>query len=158
MSMSMRSIARAGAALVVLGGCGSSGKSAGGPAAVGDGSYAFLASSAAGPASATLDIAGQELTLTEAGTATTGTIGEAAPEVVLCPPSGRGQPLRVDAALSVATVTLSSPAVFGDCGQVTPKRVTIVDLDSLDEAAGPLAYTRWVEFCDTSDPDCRGTR
>lgn len=154
MTRVMRSIALAGAALVVLGGCGSSGQSAAGPAAVGDGSYAFLASSAGGAASATLDIAGQELTLTEAGASTSGTIGEAAPEAVLCPPAGKGQPLRVDAALSVGAVTLAAPAIFGDCGQVTPKRVTLVDLDSLDEAVGPLAYTRWVEFCDTSDPDC----
>jgi hypothetical protein len=32
--------------------------------------------------------------------------------------------------------------------------VTPIDLDSLDEAGGPLKYTRWVEFCDTADPDC----
>jgi hypothetical protein len=49
---------------------------------------------------------------------------------------------------------LASPAVVGDCGQTTPKRVTLVDLDSYDEAGGPFKYTRWVEFCDTTDPDC----
>lgn len=77
---------------------------------------------------------------------------------VLCAPAGMGQPLRVDAALSVGAVALSSPAVFGDCRQVTPTRVTLVDLDSLDEAPGPLSYTRWVENCDTTDPGCPGTR
>lgn len=150
----MRSIAVASAALVALAGCGTSGQSAGGPAPVGDGSYAFLASSAGGTGPATLDIAGQELTLTQAGASTKGTIGEAAPETVLCPPAGKGQPLRVDASLSVGTVELAAPAIFGDCGQVTPKRVTVVDLNSFDTAAGPFGYARWVEFCSTGDPDC----
>jgi hypothetical protein len=149
-----RWVALVGSLAVVLAGCSSSGESAGGPAPVTDGSYAFLASSTGRTGSATLAISGTQLTLAQGGAATSGTIGAAAPEAVLCPPSGKGQPLQVDGALAVGELALAAPAIFGDCGQAKPKRVTVVDLDSYDEAAGPFGYTRWVEFCDTTDPDC----
>ena len=152
---------RFGAVLVAssvfgLAGCGGSdGSSSGGPAEVSDGAYAYLASSAGGSApAATLTIAGDTLTLTGDAGPVTATIGEPAAEAVLCPPSGKGQPAKVGTALTVGSVALASPAIFGDCGQTTPKRVTLVDLDSYDEAGGPSKYTRWVEFCDTTDPDC----
>jgi hypothetical protein len=32
--------------------------------------------------------------------------------------------------------------------------VTVVDLASADGTIGPFPFTRWVEFCDTTDPDC----
>jgi hypothetical protein len=156
----MRTV-RFGAALVAstvlaLAGCGGSGDStSSGPAPISDGAYAYLASSAGGGAqAATLTIAGGTLTLTGDAGPVTATIGEPATEAVLCPPSGKGQPAEVGAALTVGSVSLASPAIFGDCGQTTPKRVTLVDLDSYDEAGGPLKFTRWMEFCDTSDPDC----
>ena len=152
---------RFGAALVAssvlaLAGCGGSeDSSSGGPAEVPDGAYAYLASSAGGNAPATtLTIAGDTLTLTGDAGPVTATIGEPATEAVLCPPSGKGQPATLGTPVAVGSVALSSPAIFGDCGQTTPKRVTVVDLDSYDEAAGPFTYTRWVEFCDTTDPDC----
>ena len=151
---------RLGAVLVAssvfaLAGCGGSdGSSSGGPAEVSDGAYAYLASSAGGSApAASLTIAGDTLTLSgDAGV--TAPIGEPASEAVLCPPSGKGQPSTLGTPLTVGSVALASPAIFGDCGQTTPKRVTVVDLDSYDEAGGPYKYTRWVEFCDTTDPDC----
>ena len=153
--------ARFGAVLVAssvfgLAGCGGSdGSSSGGPATISDGAYAYLASSAGGsPLAATLTIAGDTLTLTGDAGPVTATIGEPAAEAVLCPPSGKGQPATVGTPLTVGAVALASPAIFGDCGQTTPKRLTLVDLDSYDEAGGPFKYTRWLEFCDTSDPDC----
>jgi hypothetical protein len=141
--------------VLALAGCeGSDGSSSGGPAEVSDGSYAYLASSAGGSAAASLTITGDTLTLTGDAGPVTATIGEPAAEAVLCPPSGKGQPATVGTPLTVGSVGLASPAVFGDCGQTTPRRVTLVDLDSYDEAGGPFKYTRWVEFCDTTDPDC----
>lgn len=155
---------RFGAALVAssvfaLAGCGGSdGASSGAPSEVSDGAYAYLASSAGGSAPAvSLTIAGDAITLTGDTGPVTATIGEPATEAVLCPPSGKGQPAKVGTALNVGSVALASPAIFGDCGQTTPMRVTLVDLDSYDEAGGPYKYTRWVEFCDTTDPDCTST-
>ena len=144
----------AGSAIVLLAGCSSSGPAAEGPQPVADGSYTFLASSAGGTGTATLEISGTQLTLAQDGASTSATIGAAAPEAVLCPPSGKGQPLRLEGALMVGELALAAPAIFGDCGGVTPKRVTVVDLDSSDGAAGPFTYARWVEFCDTTDQDC----
>jgi hypothetical protein len=144
-----------GASVLALAGCGGSDDSSGGPAKVSDGAYTFLASSAAGGApAASLTIAGDTLTLTGDGGPVTATIGEPAAEAVLCPPSGKGQPATLGTPLTVGSVAMAAPAVFGDCGQTTPQRVTLVDLDSYDEAGGPMKYTRWVEFCDTTDPDC----
>ena len=142
--------------VLALAGCGGSDSStSGGPAAISDGAYAYLASSAGGGAqAATLTIDGDSLSLTGDAAPVTATIGEPAAEAVLCPPSGKGQPSTLGTPLTVGSVALASPAIFGDCGQTTPKRVTLVDLDSYDEAAGPFKYTRWVEFCDTTDPDC----
>jgi hypothetical protein len=38
---------------------------------------------------------------------------------------------------------------------VKPTRVTVIDLDSFDKAGGPFGFTRWVEFCNITDPDCQ---
>jgi hypothetical protein len=154
MQMPLLRSALAGSLVVLLAGCSSSGQTAGGPQPVADGSYVFLASSAGGTGSAALEVSGTQLTLAQDGASTNNTIGAAASEAVLCPPSGKGQPLQLEAALTVGELALAAPAIFGDCGEVTPKRVTVVDLDSYDEGAGPFKYTRWVEFCDTTDPDC----
>jgi hypothetical protein len=34
-----------------------------------------------------------------------------------------------------------------------PVRVTLIDLDGLDDDLLP-PYTNWAEFCDVTDPDC----
>ena len=140
--------------LVGVAGCSSTDDASDGPGPVIDGSYTFLASSAGGTPSATLEVSGQELTLAEDTTTTNATVGAAAAEAVLCPPSGAGQPQPIDTPLTVGGISLAAPAIFGDCGQVTPRRVTLIDLDSYDEAGGPFGYKRWVEFCDIADPDC----
>jgi hypothetical protein len=142
--------------LVALTGCsGSDDSTSGGPQAPSDGSYRYLAASAGGGAvSAALKISGTGITLTQETGTTTATIGDPAPEVVLCPPSGKGQPLAITAPLTIGEIALTSPAIFGDCGLVKPTRVTVIDLDSFDTAGGPFGFTRWVEFCDTTDPDC----
>lgn len=151
--MSIRSkVAAAGAAalVIVLGGC-----SSGGPAAPSDGLYAFLSSSEGRTAQdTTLSIKGDKITLTQEAGTTTALIGDPAPAAVLCPPYGQGQPLQIGAPLTIGSIALSAPAVFGNCGEVKPVRVTLIDLESYDENGGPFGFTRWVEFCDTMDPDC----
>lgn len=142
--------------VLALAGCGGSqDATSGGPAEVTDGAYVSLASSAGGGAEDVgLDIGGDSITLRQDSGTTTATIGEPAAEAILCPPSGKGRPRQIDTPLTVGSVALASPAIFGDCGQTAPRRVTLVDLDSYDESAGPAAFTRWVELCDTTDPDC----
>jgi len=142
--------------VVALTGCSGSGDStSGGPQTPSDGSYTYLAESASGGApSAALEINGTGITLTQETGTTTATIGDPAQEEILCPPSGKGRPLTITAPLTIGTVALTSPAIFGDCGLVKPTRVTVIDLDSFDKAGGPFGFTRWVEFCDTTDPDC----
>lgn len=132
-----------------------------GPEAVSDGSYAFLNSSQATDAAAggqekvaSLTIAGKALTLTQVTGSSDATIGDPAADAVLCPPKGKGEPLKIDGALAVGRLTLTAPAIFGPCPDVNPKRVTIVDLDSFTSDQVPFGYTRWVALCDTKDPDC----
>ena len=143
--------------VVALTGCaGSDDSTSGGPQAPSDGSYTYLAGSAGGGApSAALEIKGTGITLTQQTGTTTATIGDPAPEAVLCPPSGKGRPLTITAPLTIGTVALTSPAIFGDCGLVKPTRVTVIDLDSFDKAGGPFGFTRWVEFCNITDSDCQ---
>ena len=54
--------------------------------------------------------------------------------------------------VALAGTTFARPALFGDCGMTRPVRVTVVDLDSTTPT-GTFGFTRWVEFCDTKDPD-----
>jgi hypothetical protein len=141
---------------LLLGGCsgGSDGASQG-PAAVADGSYRLLATSASQERDATvsLQISGDSVVLTQGSDAVDGTLGQpGSAEYVLCPPDGKGSPRPLGAPVEVRGVALASPALFGDCGQTKPVRVTLVDLDATTEQAFP--FQNWVEFCDTKDPDC----
>ncbi len=61
--------------------------------------------------------------------------------------------MSLDAPLSVDGVVFTRPALVGDCGQTTPVRVTLVDLDATDTSLR-FPFTRWAEFCDLTDPDC----
>lgn len=127
------------------------------PAQVQDGSYRLFATSE----SATIDATGapgllidaDTVSLTDGADTSTVVLGEPTEQRVVCPPSGEGSPLSLDAALSVDGVTLTRPALFGDCGQTTPVRVTLVDLESTDTSLR-FPFTRWAEFCDVTDPDC----
>ncbi len=81
------------------------------------------------------------------------TLGDpVSPQYVLCPPGGQGSPRPVDAAVQVDGLQMRQPALFGDCGQTSPSRVTLVDLASTTDGAFPFAV--WAEFCDSADPDC----
>ncbi len=137
-------------AVALLAGCQS------GPAAVGDGSFrAFAAAPEVRALPAVmLTIDGSTLTLGEGVVLTSVESRDGDAEYVVCPPDGTGVPATMGDPLRLGTVTFEEPAVFGDCGTVSPRRVTIVDLASLDDAAGRFPFTRWVEFCDTTDPDC----
>jgi len=82
-----------------------------------------------------------------------GTLGQpVGTEYVLCPPDGKGSPRPLGTPVEVGGVQLASPALFGDCGQAKPVRVTLVDLDATTDGAFPFQI--WAEFCDTKDPDC----
>ena len=104
-------------------------------------------------ATVSLQITGDSVVLTQGSATVEGTLGQpGATEYVLCPPDGEGSPRPLDAPLDVGGVRLTSPALFGDCGQTKPVRVTLVDLDATTEAS--LPFQDWAEFCDTKDPDC----
>ena len=142
--------------VLLLGGC--SGASDGdpqGPAAVADGSYRLLATSTSQDPDTTvsLEITGDTVALTQGSGTVEGTLGQPGPtEYVLCPPDGKGSPRPLGEPVAVGGVQLASPALFGDCGQTKPTRVTLVDLDATTDDAFP--FRNWAEFCDISDPDC----
>ena len=127
------------------------------PAAVQDGTYRLFATSDQGGQVAAgapvLTIALDRVTLTEGADTTPAAFGEATEPLVVCPPSGRGSPVSLDAPLSVDGVVFTRPALVGDCGQTTPVRVTLVDLDATDTSLR-FPFTRWAEFCALTDPDC----
>ena len=132
---------------LLLAGCG-----ADGPTDPEDGDYRFLAASTPEVPYATVTVADGGLVLSTDGGDTRSAIGEPAEESELCPGGGTGSPLRLEGPIDLGTLRLASPAVYGDCGDTTPVRITVVDLDSAGDGRPP--YTRWVEFCLGSDPDC----
>lgn len=149
-----KSTAAALGLVVLLAGC-SSDSPAGSPADVTDGSYTLFAtsSSKAPDAAVSLTVAGDSVELTQGGDTVQATLGEAGDtKYTLCPPGGEGSPLPLDMPVEVGSVKLDQPALFGDCGQTKPVRVTLVDLAATNEQAFPFAT--WIEFCDTTDPDC----
>ncbi len=104
---------------------------------------------------ATVTVDGGQFTFTPAGGPDI--IASASPgteSFVVCPPDAKGTPDLLGASLTLGQATLQQPAVFGDCGQTQPERITVVDLASVNADAGPLPFTRWIEFCNTTDPDC----
>jgi hypothetical protein len=144
-----------GCVLVLAGCAGGTGGDPPGPAAITDGSYRLLATSAGQDPDATvsLTITGDTLVLTQGSDTTEDSLGQPGDtEYVLCPPGGTGSPRPLSAPIDVDGVHLARPALFGDCGQTTPVRVTLVDLDATTDQAFPFAT--WAEFCDTGDPDC----
>jgi hypothetical protein len=141
---------------LLLGGCsgGSDGDSQG-AATVADGAYRLLATSASQEPDATvsLQITGDALVLTQGSDTVEGTLGQpVGTEYMLCPPDGRGSPRPLDTPVEVGGVALANPALFGDCGQTRPVRVTLVDLSATTDQTFP--FRNWAEFCDTRDPDC----
>jgi hypothetical protein len=138
------------AALTGLTGCQS------GPAEIADGSYQLLATSTAttAEASQTAEIDGSTITLHTTSGDATATMGSPGSDFVLCPPNGRGRPVRLgNDALTVDRVILTRPAIFGSCGSTTPERITLVDLDGVDGGMR-FPFTRWAEFCLTGSKDC----
>ena len=127
-----------------------------GPADVASGDYrAFAASSEIGEVPpVTLTVDGAALTFGELDMLNARELGQGGEEVVVCPPDGRGSPASLGEPLSLGTTTFEAPAIVGDCGATAPRRVTVIDLASAEQDAGPFPFTRWVEFCDTTDPDC----
>lgn len=127
-----------------------------GPAEVASGDYrAFAASPEVGSVPpVTLTVDGNTLTFGEGDVLVSVESAPGDREYVVCPPDGTGVPAPLGEPISLGPVAFEAPAVVGDCGQTSPTRVTIVDLASADDAVAPFPFTRWVEFCDTSDADC----
>lgn len=127
-----------------------------GPAVIADGEYKAFAVSPeiSTVARANVAVESGALTFTTPAGSTTVAQTPGEQEFVVCPPSTRGQPALIGSELDVDGTTFQMPAVIGDCGQTKPKRITVVDLASASVDAGPFPFTRWIEFCDTTDPDC----
>jgi hypothetical protein len=124
------------------------------PAPVTDGAYRAFASSLGTVDDSMVVIDASVLTVTTGDIVQSARVGDADGTYTLCPPEGTGEALRLDQPLTIGELVLAEPAVFGDCGATQPARVTIVDLDSAAETTGPFPFTRWMEFCDVTDPDC----
>lgn len=126
----------------------------GGPEAVSTGSYRAYASSSGGAvADASLEVDADRVVVSSGPGVTESALGSEQGSYLLCPPDGSGPVRPLSIGLTIGTVDLEEPAVFGDCGVTTPRRVTVVDLASLDEGLA-FPFTRWVEFCDVTHPDC----
>lgn len=127
-----------------------------GPQTVPEGTYRLLAdSSTTSPTTAdSLAVSSSRVTLTATDATSTVLLGAATSEYTLCPPSGRGPARSLASPLTINGTSYARPALFGDCGQTKPARVTIIDLDSYNDGATKMPFNRWAEFCDTRDPDC----
>ncbi len=138
-------------AAILLGGCHQSG-----PESVTDGQYRLYATSTGESQlpDSTLVVADSTVTLTQADEVTEVAKGQPGEEYTLCPPQGDAAPTPLTGPIAVGDLELSNPAIFGDCSEVKPARVTVIDLDSFEEGAGGLPFARWAEFCNTADPDC----
>lgn len=139
------------AAVLLLAGCSS------GPADVADGTYRAMAASAelATPPDAMLTVDnGQYIFTPSRGADVEATSSPGTEQFVVCPPETTSTPDVLGGPLTLGDATLERPAAFGDCGQTTPARITIVDLASVSTDSGPFPFTRWIEFCNTADPDC----
>lgn len=138
----------------MLSGC-SGDSTAGGPEPVADGSYRLLATSSTQEpqTDATLQVDGAQVVITQGSESVQGRLGDPVrSQHILCPPDGQGSPRSLAAAVQVDGLQMRQPALFGDCGQTSPSRVTLVDLASTTDEAFPFAT--WAEFCDSTDPDC----
>jgi major membrane immunogen (membrane-anchored lipoprotein) len=133
---------------LVLTACGSSG-----PGAIADGSYKAYAVSSGATPDAMLVIEGSSVTLTQDGTQSDFTMTDGTTEYTVCGTDGSGTPSPLGADMTVGDVDMVNPAIYGDCGQTSPNRVTVVDLDSA-LGSGGIGFASWAEFCDVNDSDC----
>ena len=143
-----RLVAAAAAGVVVLAGCSS------GPADVADGQYRAFAWSGVGDPGASVLVTGDQLDVSSSAGTEALAVGDPANSYVLCPPDGTGRPRLLNGRLAIGDLVMRQPAVFGDCGTTSPRRLTIVDIASYDPSQGPFPFTTWVEFCDVKDADC----
>lgn len=126
-----------------------------GPPEVEDGEYRFFASSeSAQHPDATLRVKGESVTLSVDDVESVTTLARGDEEYTICPDSRDGRPQTLTNPVALGDTHFAAPAVFGDCGVTKPARVTLVDLDSIDDDGSLPAFTRWAEFCDVTDPDC----
>ncbi len=126
----------------------------GGAAEIADGSYRAFAVAEGEVPDLSLEIDGNALTFTGPGGITEASLGAIAGAYRVCGTETEDDVVEVDTAVTVDAVEWANPGIFGDCGITSPERVTLVDLDSHDEALGVVPFARWIELCDTTDPDC----
>ncbi len=128
-----------------------------GPAPLADGTYRLYATSESGTVEgivgSELVIASDTATFTSEDDETSLAIGESADTYVLCPPSQEGSPALLDGPATIGGIDMTEPAIYGDCGETSPARVTVVDLADVDDSQ-QFVFTRWAEFCDVTDSDC----
>ncbi len=128
-----------------------------GPAAVTDGTYSLMAVSAGGAPTSprpSLTIAGNTVQISTSTGPVQATSTPTSTTYTLCPPNGKGAPLALSTPVTVNGTLYVRPALFGDCGVTKPVRVTLIDLDSTTSTSA-LPFSRWAEFCYTTDPDCK---
>ena len=136
---------------LMMAGCSSSS-----PDAVSDGEYRTYATSEStgeNPPVA-LTISGDDATFAIDGETLSVTIGDAGAEYLVCPPGTKGSVRPLGGTVTLGSLILTQPAIFGDCGVTSPKRVTIVDLDGVNADSWPFPFSRWIEMCDVTDSDC----
>lgn len=123
------------------------------PSRPADGTYTGYAASDGSVPAGTLLVDGESYVLDIGGSSQEGRLTESDTQYVVCPPDGEATVEQMGAALTIGDLTFTTPAVFGDCGETAPVRVTIVDVATADmDMAFP--FITWVELCDTTDPDC----
>lgn len=153
MNITPRHTAAIVVSVLVLASCG--GDTPSGPDLPADGSYSAYASSQTGALpDSTLEITRNEVVILEERGSVQVARSDGETSYLLCPPSGRGTPEPLDQSVTVGGETFTSPALFGDCGVTSPRRVTLIDLDSFDGGETAFPFTRWIEFCDVTDSDC----
>jgi hypothetical protein len=147
----MRPLAPLAAVLVLLASaCGGNST-----AEIPDGSYRAFSVTEGEVPEISLSIDGDSLTFTAAGGEEVETTLAAQGDVhPVCGTDREDEVFAVGTSLSFVGAEYTRPGLFGDCGITAPVRVTLVDLDSYDDALGVVPFARWVELCATSDPDC----
>lgn len=127
-----------------------------GPAEPGNGEYRAFAAAAGLPGApgASVAISDGAAEVTADGATSRSALTERSLDQVLCPPDAKGSAWTLDAGIVIGGIAFEEPAIIGDCGTSAPVRITLVDLASGSESVRPFPFTRWIEFCDVSDPDC----
>jgi hypothetical protein len=123
-------------------------------AEISDGSFRAFAVADGEVPDLSLSIDGDVLSFSSSGEDVEATLAADGDTYPVCGTDREDEVFEVGTTITVGDAEYTSPGLFGDCGVTTPVRVTLVDLDSFDDDLGVVPFARWVELCDTTDPDC----